>query len=70
LPTNGTHTLIRPNNPLSDGYAAVSPKGEVLELADRQKRSAHYALSSGFQLAQVSDLLGWNDVNEWAEEVV
>jgi len=47
--------------PPSGGYAAISPKGEALELVIKQKRSSHYASSSGFQLAQVSDLLGWND---------
>jgi len=30
-------------------------------LVIKQKRSSHDALSSGFQLVQVYDLLGWND---------
>jgi len=35
----------------------------------KQKRSTHHALSSGFQLAQVYDLLGWNDEAGWDDEI-
>ena len=57
-PVRGRPTPYVPNKqPPSGGYAAFSPKGEVLELAIRRRRSAHYALSSGFQLAHAKACL-------------
>ena len=61
-PYTPSRTSYIPNKqPPSGGYAAISPKGEALELIIKRKRSSYDALSSGFQLAQVYDLLGWND---------
>jgi len=68
-PTSHVPPYVPNKQPPSGGYAAISPKGEVLELVIRQKRRAHYALSSPFQLAQVYDLLGWNDGTDRGDEV-
>ncbi|ADR36257.1 hypothetical protein Ocepr_0800 [Oceanithermus profundus DSM 14977] len=43
------------------GLRPPPPRGRFSRVVIRQKRSAHRAFRSGFQLAQAKGLLGWND---------
>ena len=61
IPHPTFHILVKPPPAASQ----PPPRGEVFKAVIKQRRSDHDALGSGFQLAQVSDLLGWNDEIGW-----